>query len=96
MVIRTKFFDEVLEGKFSPSNTPAKQIVILASGMDTRFLRLNVPSGILRDLLARCSFLDATIYEVDFKDVLDYKMKKIGDHEEFSQTTKRCNHVRFL
>jgi O-methyltransferase involved in polyketide biosynthesis len=46
MVIRTQFFDEVLEGKFLKTEILPKQIVILASGMDTRYLRLNLASGI--------------------------------------------------
>jgi len=57
-VLRTKFIDDLI--KDSVQYRGIKQVVILGCGMDTRALRLGLPS-------------DITFYELDFPTVLDYK-----------------------
>eukprot|EP00743_Colponemidia_sp_Colp-15_P008281 GILK01008988.1.p1 GENE.GILK01008988.1~~GILK01008988.1.p1 ORF type:complete len:337 (-),score=17.76 GILK01008988.1:169-1125(-) len=61
--IRTKFIDDGIV-EYLRQNPDCKQIVILAAGMDTRAFRLPLP----RDL---------TVYELDHKEVFDYKNTKI-------------------
>ncbi len=42
MAVRSRFFDDFIEGH---SSEPT-QVVIVAAGMDTRFLRLSVPQEV--------------------------------------------------
>lgn len=55
--VRTKYFDEYF---LETSSTGIRQVVILASGLDTRAYRLPWPTG-------------TTVYEIDQPRVLDFK-----------------------
>lgn len=69
IAIRTKYMDDkVLEGV----KQGAKQIVILACGMDTRAFRLDLPAG-------------TKVFEVDHKEVLQYKQEKLGNAKPKSE-----------
>jgi methyltransferase (TIGR00027 family) len=63
MAVRTKFFDD-----FFADATAAgiRQVVILASGLDSRAYRLQWPSG-------------TVVYEVDQPQVIDFKTKALAD-----------------
>ena len=63
MAVRTKFFDD-----FFTDATAAgiRQVVILASGLDSRAYRLQWPSG-------------TVVYEVDQPQVIDFKTKALAD-----------------
>lgn len=63
-LIRTRFFDEFLLD--SVRETGAKQIVLLAAGMDTRAFRLDWPAG-------------TRLYELDHPEVLSAKDAIIAD-----------------
>jgi len=69
VVIRTKFFDEVFNAAVSEWNIG--QVVIIAAGMDTRFLRLT-PSKSLH------------VWELDFPQVLGYKRARLPEWEEWA------------
>ena len=63
IVVRTRFFDDAL----LRTAQMAKQVVVLAAGMDARAYRLNWPDG-------------TTVYEVDQPDVIDVKAQLLeGD-----------------
>ena len=63
MAIRTKFFDEFfLDAR--PSGI--RQVVILASGLDSRAYRLKWPAG-------------TTVYEIDQPEVIDFKTRTLAD-----------------
>lgn len=63
IAIRTAYMDH----KFTQAlNQGARQVVMLASGMDTRAYRMNFPEG-------------TKLFELDRKEVLDYKQSKLGD-----------------
>lgn len=57
-VIRTRFFDDFLRNVCQVSRV--RQVVLVASGMDTRAFRLDWPPG-------------TRLYELDLPEVLDYK-----------------------
>ncbi len=63
MAVRTKFFDE-----FFTDATAAgiKQVVILASGLDSRAYRLQWPAG-------------AVVYEVDQPEVIEFKSRAMAE-----------------
>jgi len=63
VAIRTKYFDEVI--LWAVKEEGIKQVVILAAGMDTRVYRLQLDA-------------DTAVYELDFKQVLDYKMSVLS------------------
>ena len=56
--IRTKFFDDGLT--LAVNQSPIRQVVIVAAGMDARAFRLDWPEGVV-------------LFEVDRADVFDYK-----------------------
>lgn len=58
IAIRTRFFDEFLQCK--TLQEPIRQVVLMASGLDTRAFRLGWPVGTI-------------LYELDQPDVLGYK-----------------------
>lgn len=63
IVLRTRYFDDrVMKGLAQG----IRQIVILASGMDTRAYRLSFPDG-------------TRVFELDRPEVLSYKQEKLGD-----------------
>ena len=62
MAVRTKFFDEYL---LAATATGVRQVVILASGLDSRAYRLNWPAG-------------TVVYEIDQPDVIDFKTNTLA------------------
>ncbi|MHA3024596.1 class I SAM-dependent methyltransferase [Mycobacterium sp. BMJ-28] len=62
--VRTKFFDEFFSGAVSGG---VRQVVILASGLDSRAYRLDWPAG-------------TTVFEIDQPKVLEYKAEVLADH----------------
>jgi len=63
--VRTHFFDE----HFTAATAAGiRQIVILASGLDSRAYRLNWPAG-------------TTVFEIDQPKVLEYKATKLADND---------------
>ena len=63
MAVRTKFFDEFFTGA---TNAGIKQVVILASGLDSRAYRLAWPAG-------------TVVYEVDQPQVIEFKTRALSD-----------------
>lgn len=63
IAIRTKYIDDRFVNFV---NEGGRQIVMLAAGMDTRAYRMNFPAG-------------TTLFELDRKEVLDYKQAKLRD-----------------
>ncbi|WP_422743119.1 SAM-dependent methyltransferase [Mycobacterium sp. WMMD1722] len=61
MAVRTRFYDDFF---VNAVRSGIRQVVILASGLDTRAYRLPWPA-------------DATLYEVDLPDVLDFKTRTL-------------------
>jgi methyltransferase (TIGR00027 family) len=62
--VRTHFFDDFFSGATAAG---VRQIVILASGLDSRAYRLQWPAG-------------TTVYELDQPKVLEYKAATLGQH----------------
>jgi methyltransferase (TIGR00027 family) len=62
--VRTHFFDDFVAKAVAAG---IRQIVILASGLDSRAYRLQWPAG-------------TTVYEIDQPKVLEYKTATLGDH----------------
>ncbi len=62
--VRTHFFDAHFAGAVAAG---IRQVVILASGLDSRAYRLDWPAG-------------TTVYEIDQPKVLDYKSAKLASH----------------
>lgn len=62
--VRTKFFDDFFSGAVSAG---VRQVVILASGLDSRAYRLDWPAG-------------TTVFEIDQPKVLEYKAEVLADH----------------
>jgi methyltransferase (TIGR00027 family) len=62
--VRTHFFDDFFAKAVAAG---IRQIVILASGLDSRAYRLQWPAG-------------TTVYEIDQPKVLEYKTATLGDH----------------
>jgi methyltransferase (TIGR00027 family) len=73
--VRTHFFDEFFAGA---SAAGIRQLVILASGLDSRAYRLAWPAG-------------TTVYEIDQPKVLEYKSATLADHDV--QPTAQLRHV---
>jgi methyltransferase (TIGR00027 family) len=73
--VRTHFFDEFFAGATAAGIC---QIVILASGLDSRAYRLDWPAG-------------TTVYEIDQPKVLEYKSATLADHDV--QPTAQLRHV---
>src|SRR5262249_14647025 len=63
--VRTHFFDEHFVGA---TEAGIRQIVILASGLDSRAYRLTWPDG-------------TTVFEIDQPKVLEYKAATLADHD---------------
>ncbi|SPM32827.1 O-Methyltransferase involved in polyketide biosynthesis [Mycobacterium rhizamassiliense] len=63
MAVRTKFFDEFFT---DATNAGIKQVVILASGLDSRAYRLDWPAG-------------TVVYEVDQPQVIEFKTRTLSD-----------------
>ncbi|MHA3023530.1 class I SAM-dependent methyltransferase [Mycobacterium sp. BMJ-28] len=62
MAVRTKFFDDYL---LAATQTGIRQVVILASGLDSRAYRLSWPA-------------DTVVYEIDQPDVIDFKTRTLA------------------
>lgn len=62
MAVRTRFYDDFFANAVRGG---IRQVVILASGLDTRAYRLPWPAG-------------ATLYEVDLPDVLEFKARTLS------------------
>jgi methyltransferase (TIGR00027 family) len=62
--VRTKFFDEFFH---SAGGAGIRQVVILASGLDSRAYRLDWPAG-------------TTVFEIDQPKVLEYKATVLAEH----------------
>jgi methyltransferase (TIGR00027 family) len=62
MAVRTKFFDEFF---LDATNAGIKQVVILASGLDSRAYRLQWPAG-------------TVVYEVDQPQVIEFKTRTLA------------------
>lgn len=62
--VRTHFFDTFFR---NAADAGIRQVVILASGLDSRAYRLDWPAG-------------TTVYEIDQPQVLDYKSTTLADH----------------
>ena len=63
MAVRTKFFDEFFLGA---TRAGVKQVVILASGLDSRAYRLAWPAG-------------TVVYEVDQPEVIEFKSRTLAE-----------------
>jgi methyltransferase (TIGR00027 family) len=63
MAVRTKLFDEFF---LDATRSGARQVVILASGLDARAYRLSWPKG-------------TTVYEIDQPQVIEFKSKTLAD-----------------
>ncbi|HKI41077.1 MAG TPA: class I SAM-dependent methyltransferase, partial [Mycobacterium sp.] len=63
MAVRTKFFDEFF---LAATNAGIRQVVILASGLDSRAYRLAWPAG-------------TVVYEVDQPEVIEFKTRTLAD-----------------
>lgn len=63
IAIRTRYMDDRIKEALSKGY---RQIVMLAAGMDARAYRLEFPAG-------------TKLFEVDRKEVLNYKQEKLGD-----------------
>ncbi|WP_431237303.1 class I SAM-dependent methyltransferase [Mycolicibacterium aichiense] len=63
MAVRTKFFDEFFQGA---ADAGVRQVVILASGLDSRAYRLDWPAGMV-------------VYEIDQPDVIAFKTQTLAE-----------------
>ncbi|WP_431235272.1 class I SAM-dependent methyltransferase [Mycolicibacterium psychrotolerans] len=63
MAVRTKFFDEFF---LAAADAGVRQVVILASGLDSRAYRLDWPAGMV-------------VYEIDQPDVIAFKTKTLAE-----------------
>jgi methyltransferase (TIGR00027 family) len=64
MAVRTHFFDEFFTDAVAAG---IRQVVILASGLDSRAYRIQWPAG-------------TTVFEIDQPKVLDYKAARLAEH----------------
>src|SRR4051794_15189346 len=71
--VRTHFFDDFFA---EAAASGVRQIVILASGLDSRAYRLQWPAG-------------TTVYEIDQPKVLDYKTATLDRHRVAPTATRR-------
>ncbi len=74
LTIRTRYFDDAL--REAVRDESVRQVVILASGMDTRAFRLEWPE-------------DLVLFEVDREDVFDYKEAILGRTEQRPHCDRR-------
>ncbi len=72
--VRTHFFDDFFAGAVQAG---IRQIVILASGLDSRAYRLPWPAG-------------TTVYEIDQPKVLEYKAATLDEHGVLPLATRRA------
>ncbi|GAC1408570.1 MAG: class I SAM-dependent methyltransferase [Mycobacterium sp.] len=72
--VRTHFFDDFFENAVEAG---IRQIVILASGLDSRAYRLQWPAG-------------TTVYEIDQPKVLEYKAATLDEHGVSPVATRRA------
>lgn len=73
MALRSRFFDEYLA---EATTAGARQVVILAAGLDSRAYRLDWPS-------------ETTVYEVDQPGVLEFKEQVLADASARPQCERR-------
>jgi methyltransferase (TIGR00027 family) len=73
MAVRTKFFDEYL---IAATETGVRQVVILASGLDSRAYRLSWPAG-------------TVVYEIDQPDVIEFKTSTLAGIGAVPTTERR-------
>ncbi|MGA9489901.1 MAG: class I SAM-dependent methyltransferase [Mycobacterium sp.] len=73
MAIRTKYFDDYL---LTAVGAGVRQVVILASGLDSRAYRLDWPSG-------------TVVYEIDQPRVIEFKTKTLADLGAQPTATRR-------
>ena len=66
MAVRTKFFDEFFTGPLGATEAGIRQVVILASGLDSRAYRLAWPAG-------------TVVYEIDQPQVIEFKTRTLAD-----------------
>lgn len=71
--VRTHFFDAFFAGAVAAG---IRQVVILASGLDSRAYRLEWPAG-------------TVVYEIDQPKVLDYKSAALADHGAMPTAVRR-------
>lgn len=71
--VRTHFFDDFFA---AASAAGIRQVVILASGLDSRAYRLDWPAG-------------TTVYEIDQPKVLEYKESVLSEHGVQATSTRR-------
>ena len=74
--VRTHFFDAYYKDAVAAG---IRQVVILASGLDSRAYRLDWPAG-------------TTVYEIDQPQVLDYKSKRVGKRRDTVGRSPRGGH----
>lgn len=72
--VRTHFFDAFFT---AASDAGIRQIVILASGLDSRAYRLNWPAG-------------TVVYEIDQPKVLQYKATRLAEHDAQPSADRRA------
>jgi methyltransferase (TIGR00027 family) len=66
MAVRTKFFDDFFTGPAGATTAGIKQVVILASGLDSRAYRLPWPAG-------------TVVYEIDQPQVIEFKSRSLAE-----------------
>lgn len=71
--VRTRFFDDFFA---AAGGAGIRQVVILASGLDSRAYRLNWPAG-------------TTVFEIDQPKVLEYKESVLSEHGVRPTSTRR-------
>lgn len=71
--VRTRFFDDFFT---AAGGAGIRQVVILASGLDSRAYRLNWPAG-------------TTVFEIDQPKVLEYKESVLSEHGVRPTSTRR-------
>ncbi len=74
MGLRTKFFDDFFQ---SATEDGVRQVVILASGLDSRAYRLDWPAG-------------TTVFEIDRPEVLDFKDRVLTEHKVQPRADRRA------
>jgi methyltransferase (TIGR00027 family) len=85
MAVRSRFFDDIIQLN---CNIRA-QVVIVAAGMDTRYLRLSVSENVksFPPFLTR----QVEIFELDFPEVLEYKRHKL--EQDPNTPDCKCKHT---
>jgi methyltransferase (TIGR00027 family) len=77
IAIRTRFFDDFLRSA-TGGDGGARQVVILAAGLDTRAFRLEWPAGV-------------RVFEIDRLDVLETKNRLLGTGAAPAAVPPRCD-----